>query len=79
MSGSSEKPFDFSIYLDQLSPEQLEDYALRSGTSVGYLAVHLKHRRKIPRKDLLVALALESNGAFSFQDLLLWFYDLQKA
>jgi len=73
------QPFDFAAYLDRLSEEELENYATRSGTSVGYLGVHLKYRRKMPRKDLIVALAMESNGEFSSQDLLLWFYDLQKA
>ncbi len=78
MSQALNESFDFAVYLDQLSPQELEGYATRAGTSVGYLEAHLKYRRKMPRKDLIVSLALESNGKFSSQDLLLWFYDLQK-
>ncbi|WP_110958196.1 hypothetical protein [Acinetobacter baumannii] len=68
----------FDVYVDSLSKSgELADYALRSGTSVNYILVHLKHRRKIPRKDLIVKLAEESAGAFSAKDLTLWLYQFE--
>lgn len=68
----------FDNYVDGLSKSgDLADYAMRSGTSVNYILVHLKHRRKIPRKDLIVKLAEESAGAFSAKDLTLWLYQFE--
>lgn len=68
----------FDLYVDGLSKSgDLADYAMRSGTSVNYILVHLKHRRKIPRKDLIVKLAEESAGAFNATELTLWLYQFE--
>lgn len=74
---------DFSTYINQLEESDrengtnmLEVYAERSGTSVGYIKAHLKHRYKIPRQELMRALAENSDGAFSYEDLVRWFYQL---
>ena len=70
----------FNEFIDSLHKEgELENYALRVGTSSQYLFTHLKHRRKIPNKQFMKILAQESNGAFTFKDLVLWFYDLKSA
>ncbi|MEQ1158160.1 hypothetical protein [Acinetobacter johnsonii] len=70
----------FNEFIEKLHKDgQLDDYALRVGTSSQYLFTHLKHRRKIPNKCFMQILALESKGEFTFQDLVLWFYDLKTA
>lgn len=68
----------FNNFIDELHKTgELEDYALRVGTSSQYLFTHLKHRRKIPNKNFMLILASESGGAFTFKELVLWFYDLK--
>ena len=70
----------FNEFIEQLHKDGgLEDYALRVGTSPQYLFTHLKHRRKIPNKQFMQILAQESNGSFTFKDLVLWFYGLKTA
>lgn len=70
----------FNEFIEQLHKEgELEEYALRVGTSAQYLFNHLKHRRKIPNKQFMQILASESKGAFTFKDLVLWFYGLKTA
>lgn len=70
----------FNEFIETLHKNgQLDDYALRVGTSSQYLFTHLKHRRKIPSKTFMQILAKESRGEFSFHDLVLWFYGLKVA
>ncbi|TEU30106.1 hypothetical protein [Alkanindiges illinoisensis] len=60
----------FRDFLIQLSPEELEAYAIRAGTTPGYLMTHLLYGYKEPRKKLRKALAAESNGQVSEMDVL---------
>ena len=70
----------FNTYIDELHRSgKLEDYALRTGTTSKYLFIQLKHKRRIPNKTFMQALAQESNGAFGYEELVLWFYELKKA
>lgn len=70
----------FNVFIDKLHKNgELDEYALRVGTSAQYLFTHLKHRRKIPNKQFMQILANESKGEFTFQDLVLWFYDVKTA
>lgn len=70
----------FNEFIEQLRKDGgLENYAFRVGSSPQYLFTHLKHRRKIPNKQFMQILAQESDGAFTFKDLVLWFYGLKKA
>lgn len=80
MQTSPSLPFDFASYICSLEQSgKLNDYALRAGTTVQYLTKHLKHRRKIPRKDLMESLAEQSDGAFSYPDLVKWFFQISAA
>ncbi|ELW82060.1 hypothetical protein ACINWC743_1558 [Acinetobacter sp. WC-743] len=70
----------FNEYIDELHKNgSLDDYALRTGTTNKYLFIQLKHRRRIPNKTFMQALAKESNGTFSYEELVLWFYELKTA
>ena len=70
----------FNEFIEQLHKKgELENYALRVGTSPQYLFTHLKHRRKIPSKQFMQLLVQESNGEFTLKELVLWFYGLEEA
>lgn len=71
-------PFD--TYVNKLHKEgKLQDYAIRTGTTPKYLFIKLKHKRSIPNKTFMQVLAQESNGEFSYEELVLWFYGIEKA
>ena len=60
----------------KLTPYQNEAFADRVGTSPAYIQLHLMADppRKIPRPDLMRALADATDGACTFQDVLEHFY-----
>lgn len=58
---------------------ELDVYAQKCGTSASYLRTHLRHRYKIPRPDLMQALADHSEDRFSYEDIVRWFYNLEVA
>lgn len=77
---------DFAAYITSLEKNDLEkgtdllrEYAVKSGTTAAYLCSHLRHRYKIPRPELMQALAINSDGRFSYEDLVRWFYKLDVA
>jgi len=59
--------FDF---IKSLPSEELEAYATRCGTTKSYISIHILHARKEPRKQLREALARESLGNVSLQEVL---------
>ena len=58
---------------------ELDEYAQKCGTSSSYLRTHLRHRYKIPRPELMQALADNSEKRFSYEDIVRWFYNLEVA
>lgn len=64
----------FKQFLSALNDDQLNDFAQRCGTTYSYLMVQLFHGYKIPRRDLMASLALNSGGALTRNDLLDHFY-----
>lgn len=64
----------FDAYINSLTPQQLEDYAKRCGTSVLYLKNHLRGATRAPRLSLLNKLWQESGGAISRTDVLDHFF-----
>ncbi|UYF78261.1 hypothetical protein [Acinetobacter ursingii] len=78
--------FDFAAYITALErgdrengTTRLDSYAQKCGTSTSYLRSHLRHRYKIPRPELMQALADNSDGSFSYEDIVRWFYNLEVA
>lgn len=69
---------DFRTYFKGLSEIEQAEYAERAGTSAAYIHTHfLSHPpRRIPRPDLMRALAAATNGAVSLHELLCHFYEL---
>lgn len=67
---------NYRSYFVALNADQREAYARRAGTSSAYIQIHLMATppRKIPRPELLRALADATEGACSFQDMLAHFY-----
>lgn len=61
-------------YIQQLSPSELEEYATKCSTSPGYIEVHIKHARKVPRPALMDNLHLQSEGKVSKKEVLEHFY-----
>ncbi|WP_265596913.1 hypothetical protein [Acinetobacter tjernbergiae] len=43
------------------------------------MRTHLRHRYKIPRPELMQALADHSENRFSYADIVRWFYNLEVA
>lgn len=66
--------FDFKSWFLSLDDAEREGFALRAQTSVGYIKTHVIHRRKMPRRRTIEALALASNGAFGESDLITFLY-----
>lgn len=60
----------FSDYVRSLTPSELDAYAARCETSAAYIATHLLHARKEPRKKLRLALSVQSNGKVSVAEVL---------
>jgi hypothetical protein len=65
---------DFREWFLSLPENERERYALRAGTTPGYVRVHLIGRRKVPRRVLMEGLAEASDGRFTVPDLLKFFY-----
>lgn len=65
---------DFKDWFLSLSDDERAAYALRAGTTAGYIRVHLIGRRKMPRQALLGNLAAASEGKWTVSDLLAFFY-----
>lgn len=57
-------------YIRSLPPHERDAYARRCGTTPAYLNIHILHSRKEPRRALREALARESGGAVSIQEVL---------
>lgn len=57
-------------FIESRTPEQLEGYAARCKTTSNYLKVKIKYARCEPRKALREALARESDGLVSDDDVL---------
>lgn len=60
----------FRDFILSQSHEDLENYAKRAGTTVGYLRTHLLYGYKEPRKGLRKALVEASNGEVSEMEIL---------
>ena len=56
-----------------LTPGQRERYAVRAGTTVKYLSLHLIHRTRMPTLPMLTRLAKASKGEWSVEELGAWF------
>lgn len=69
----------FLEFLNSLNEKELSQYAKRCGTGESYLLGHLKHRRRIPNKELLDALWKHSNGQITKKSVLEHFYGDIKA
>ena len=65
---------NFKDFINSRTDEELEDYATRSGTTSQYIKCHLLNAYKEPRKKLRAALADESNGLVSHEEILKHFY-----
>ncbi len=57
-------------YIQSLSPEAREVYARRCGTTPSYLRIHIITAKKEPRRALREALARESEGKVSLEEVL---------
>lgn len=60
---------DLYKYWTDLDDEQKQKFAQGSGLSVGYINVHLIHKRKTPPLNKLMAMANASNGELTFHGL----------
>lgn len=59
-----------SDYINSLTDEQRAEYALRCGTTDNYLRVHVVRATKECRKRLREALASESQGKVTLEEVL---------
>lgn len=57
-------------YIGSLSPEQVEEYAARCGTTANYLTTHIRYATKEPSVKLIRALAQGSEGRVSMTEVL---------
>lgn len=57
-------------YIAQLSEAERAEYAKRCGTTYSYLNIHVRYARKVARRDLMEALADQSGGNVSKQEVL---------
>ena len=64
----------FAEFLKGLDESARADYARRAGTTPGYIRVHLLSGRKVPRRDLLEALVVASDGQVSRTEMLDHFF-----
>ncbi|HCA5259967.1 hypothetical protein NQ999_15115 [Acinetobacter baumannii] len=60
----------FRDFILNMTPYELEEYAKAVGTTCGYLKTHLLYGYKEPRKNLRKALAEQSGGKVSEQEVL---------
>lgn len=63
----------FDDYYRSMSREDRQAFAGRAGTSTAYIEIHLLPRRKMPKKETMLALAKASNGGLAFEDLVNYF------
>ena len=61
-------------YINGMTEEEQNCYAERCGTTGGYLRAHIKHARKTARKELMEALARESEGKVSDYEVFQHFF-----
>lgn len=64
----------YQRYLRSLTTAELEAYAARAGTSVGYIRNAIRNANKIPRPDLLNRLLSATEGEVSREEILEHFY-----
>ena len=57
-------------YINSLTPEQLDAYAIRCSTTANYLGTHIRYATKEPSVKLIRALSRESNGAVRMNEVL---------
>lgn len=60
---------DLYKYWRGLNDSQKADFAKKSGLKADYIETHLIHRRKTPRLDRLMKMAVASNGRLSYHGL----------
>jgi hypothetical protein len=65
---------NYRDYFRSLDSEGRERHAVRAGTSVAYINIHLIPRRKIPRQKTMQALADATDGICSYSDIVDYFY-----
>ncbi|HGP3418200.1 TPA: hypothetical protein ACLHMH_000054 [Acinetobacter baumannii] len=68
--------FSFHKFISDQSPDELEAYAERAGTTVLYLKRHLIHKTRVPRIEMIETLVNASNGAFNKIQFIAWLYEL---
>lgn len=68
--------FCFKEYIANMSDETLESYAQQAGTTSKYIKRSLIYKTKVPRPEMIEALASASNGDFSKEQFVAWLYDL---
>ncbi|MCE6001990.1 hypothetical protein ACG9WR_01340 [Acinetobacter pittii] len=72
----SKLDFSFHKFISDQSPDELEAYAERAGTTVLYLKRHLIHKTRVPRIEMIETLVNASNGAFNKIQFIAWLYEL---
>lgn len=72
----SKLDFSFHRFVSDQSPDELEAYAERAGTTVLYLKRHLIHKTRVPRIEMIETLVNASNGAFNKIQFIAWLYEL---
>lgn len=72
----SKLDFSFHKFISDQSPDELEAYAERAGTTVLYLKRHLIHKTRLPRIEMIETLVNASNGAFNKIQFIAWLYEL---
>ena len=65
---------NYKTYFRNLDESAREAHAKKAGTTADYINIHLIPKRKIPRKELMQALADASGGQCSYRDLIDYFY-----
>lgn len=73
---------DLKTFFLGLEPAAQERFAVRAGTTVGYLRAHLIRGSRVPRPELMESLAeacREFGAGLSKEDLLAFFYSRTEA
>lgn len=72
----------FREFFQSLTPEQRQQFADDSGTTLGYIEKHFMSRdpvkRKVPRPELLDKMVKAGGGSFNHKELADYFY-IEKA
>ena len=71
--------FDFTQYIRSMSEQQLQNFAIASGTTTNYIKLHLIYKKKIPRPEMIDSLVIAAEGGFSKHQFVSWLYDLEVA